>query len=90
MIGEAKIDRRRMLAKQLGASISFENHGLGLSCVVTFLTPRVRLKWFRESLSENTQTVCRHLRRSSANSPLSKASAAKATEAAPSKEQSND
>ena len=24
----------RMLAKQLGASISFENHGLGLSCVV--------------------------------------------------------
>ena len=24
----------RMLAKQLGASLSFENHGLGLSCVV--------------------------------------------------------
>jgi len=24
----------RLLTKQLGASISFENHGLGLSCVV--------------------------------------------------------
>ena len=45
----------RFLAKQLGASISFNNHGLGLSCVVHIPYAGRALK--AVSWSENPQTV---------------------------------